>query len=1665
MTPTCEPMIMTKTFMPLAALCVSLIFGMGCSQCGLPTGGDAGVSDVETADASADPFCGDGIVNNGNEVCDDGVNSGVYGGCNEDCLSRPAHCGDGEIQNAQGEVCDDGVNDGAYGGCASDCSALASYCGDGISDDEEACDEGVNDGAYGGCNDDCTLASYCGDSIVDEAQGEVCDNGDNSAESDCNNCLTQSVCGNSVVEAGEVCDDGVNDGSYSGCSSDCKSQAPRCGDGIVQSESGELCDDTVNDGTYGTCDQCLTFAPRCGDGILQAQEGERCDDGTNEGAYGSCMPGCTLYAPRCGDAQVQSEAGEVCDTGDNVGGYNGCNTDCLSTGPRCGDGIVQAGFEVCDDGINAGGYGGCAPDCSALGGRCGDGIVQNNEACDDGVNNGAYGGCNADCLSVGPRCGDGVVQANETCDDGVNDNGYNGCAATCQTRGGYCGDNIVQENFETCDDGVNAGAPGCDACTADGPVCGDGIVHPGETCDDGVNDGAYGGCQPGCDAFAPRCGDNIVQANESCDDGQNLGGYNACEPGCQNLGPRCGDGEVQTSAGEVCDDAVNDNSYDGCAAGCQALGPRCGDNVVQANETCDDGQNLGAYEGCAAGCQALGPRCGDGNVQANETCDDGVNDNSYDGCAAGCQALGPRCGDGNVQANETCDDGVNDNSYEGCAPGCAQLGPRCGDGALQAQAGEVCDDGVNDNSYDGCAPTCLARGPRCGDGAVQAGEGEVCDDGVNDNSYEGCAQNCDALGPRCGDSVVQGALGEVCDDGVNDNGYEGCAPGCNAVGPNCGDAIVQAADGETCDDGVNDNSYGSCTPVCALGPRCGDNIVQAAQGEICDDGVNDNSYDGCTPACDALGPRCGDGAVQAADGEVCDDGVNDNSYDGCASTCDALGPRCGDGVVQAAEGEVCDDGVNNGDWNAGAGCNPGCAATPVPPRVLINEIMYHPVKEDDYVDNHEFVEIINDSGGTVDLGGWIIAGGIEFAFAANTILNAGEYLVIAKNRTALLAEYALSPDDVVGDFAKSLGNGGDTILLQRDDGSLADTVTYDDDFPWSSAADSLGAGSEWLDPAILPTSSHQFRGYSLERVSLDSDSNAPENWVTSVLDNATPAAANTGVRATPLPIVVFNQVHADGALPDIDGDFSRLIFDSENVRFSIAFSAAVSNPRVEYFIDDLNVSNEPVSFVSLADDGLNGDAAAGDLNYTATLPAMSERTLVRYRIRADRGAGDEVVSPRENEPFVHSFYITPDYSGKPTRTYDILIGTAEWTSMWTNISAGRVTGPQVNGINCTVNPTWDDREAAVFVHEGHVYDVRVRHQGSRYQRRNGTDIAWPFDGPDQPAQLKSLSWRVAFPRYDRFNKRATIHLNKMKQTCPGFENQLTYEMAKLVDVPGPKKARFARVLINGGYYNYMLELDRMGDLMMEKYHEDFAAKYNLPEDPVGHLYKARGFHGREGPWSIANGSVISNDQCGFTPAEQYAATYDRKTNGFEDNSNFIAMLEGMHGAAALGDTELRNFFDANWDVPRILDYMSLRNYHRPWDDNIHNYFMYQNRVSGKWLMVAWDNDLTFGGRTATASLYSGEQDNPNQGSFFTWWKTYFFRVYRTEHYNRIQELNDTLFHPTVLKPMLQAIYDGYDGVDAADAQTPIACNADDRKTGMDDFIDERHAYIAAQPAP
>jgi len=127
---------------------------------------------------------------------------------------------------------------------------------------------------------------------------------------------------------------------------------------------------------------------------------------------------------------------------------------------------------------------------------------------------------------------------------------------------------------------------------APAPICGNGLLEPGEDCDDG-NTTLGDGCSTGCEIEVPVCGNGIEDPDEACDDGNTVDD-DFCRNDCTL--PVCGDGVTQGS--ETCDDG-NTVDDDSCRNDCTL--PVCGDGVTQGSEACDDGNTV-AGDGCEPDC-------------------------------------------------------------------------------------------------------------------------------------------------------------------------------------------------------------------------------------------------------------------------------------------------------------------------------------------------------------------------------------------------------------------------------------------------------------------------------------------------------------------------------------------------------------------------------------------------------------------------------------------------------------------------------------------------------------------------------------------------------------------------------------------------------------------------------------------------------------------------------------------------------------------------------------------------------------------------------------------------------------------------------------------------------------------------------------------------------
>jgi cysteine-rich repeat protein len=175
----------------------------------------------------------------------------------------------------------------------------------------------------------------------------------------------------------------------------------------------------------------------------------------------------------------------------------------------CGSGGDGSGA---GGGGGAGGTGGTAGDAGTdANAVCGDGVVSGGEECDNGPGNATGSGCEPDCRTS--------CHADADCDDGEPCNGSEQCQAVATGRS--CAGGTAPAEGSAC------GQSGyCKGSVCTQPMCGDGVVEPGEGCEPP----GTASCSADCKVMV--CGDGAIVGTEQCDDGntQNLDG---CDSSCR----------------------------------------------------------------------------------------------------------------------------------------------------------------------------------------------------------------------------------------------------------------------------------------------------------------------------------------------------------------------------------------------------------------------------------------------------------------------------------------------------------------------------------------------------------------------------------------------------------------------------------------------------------------------------------------------------------------------------------------------------------------------------------------------------------------------------------------------------------------------------------------------------------------------------------------------------------------------------------------------------------------------------------------------------------------------------------------------------------------------------------------------------------------------------
>jgi len=457
----------------------------------------------------------------------------------------------------------------------------------------------------------------------------------------------------------------------------------------------------------------------------------------------------------------------------------------------------------------------------------------------------------------------------------------------------------------------------------------------------------------------------------------------------------------------------------------------------------------------------------------------------------------------------------------------------------------------------------------------------------------------------------------------------------------------------------------------------------------------------------------------------------------------------------------------------------------------------------------------------------------------------------------------------------------------------------------------------------------------------------------------------------------------------------------EVVKVSASVEAGMTNVVLLYQVV------EPGAYVELKDAEYSKNwqempmapaaAPRGRTTFTAELPGdvQKHRRLIRYRIRATGADGKTVTAP-----LVPATVATPTSPATPETlvnyAYFVYGGIPAWRAAIEPNSpdprrARAVTFPaetmarvrpyQLIGKRTSVeNATWREQPGGkeykytgTLVIDGIVHDhVRFRARGGVWRYALGKNM-WKFDllsgDPEGRIHPRDDFGRPMPGTWEKVNLRCIIQLGDYgRRGEQGMYESVGFRLFNLAGVPACNTA-----------WVQLRIIDDAEESPVNQYEGDFWGLYLAIENEDGRFLKAHGLPDGN-LFKMGGGTGELNHHGADQPA---------------DRSDLDAFINAYNNA---------EHDDAWWrehlDLPSYYSYRSILECIHQYDiADGKNYDYYHNPETGKWQVIPWDLDLTWGDH-----MY-GNGDEPFNRRVLT------HPAFRIEYQNRLREIRDLLFNP------------------------------------------------------
>jgi len=551
---------------------------------------------------------------------------------------------------------------------------------------------------------------------------------------------------------------------------------------------------------------------------------------------------------------------------------------------------------------------------------------------------------------------------------------------------------------------------------------------------------------------------------------------------------------------------------------------------------------------------------------------------------------------------------------------------------------------------------------------------------------------------------------------------------------------------------------------------------------------------------------------------------------------------------------------------------PGTANGLPLPKIVMNEIMYHPSSENDL---EEYIELYNNSDENVDLTGWRFVNGIRYTFP-NVIMGPREYLVVAADEGTFAGKYP-GVTNYLGGWELKLSNKSETIELVTNMGIRIDRVRYADEGDWSvrleGPEDHGHYGWVWSDE-------HDGGGRSLELVNPDMPNEHGQNWQASTVNNGTPGTVNTVVAGNIAPLII-DAVHSPIIPRSSDAVYvTAEIIDEQSTGITA---------RVYHRVD----GSGSFSAVDMYDDGAHGDGEADDGVYGGELPAQPDLTIVEFYVQASDASSNSRTWPAPvpglgqvtNMLYQVNNTYDPSEQWVPGSQpiYYFVQTDAERDELY-NIGWYEDNGISYS-INAQFNTTFISRNAS-GIQIRYLCGVRPRGHGSRHE--------------------PPMNYRVNFPHDKPWNGVTAININSK---CAHLQ-WISSEVWHIAGLPAPDQ-KIIQLRVNGEnlmpyYNNFSTKIPGYGVYAHTEVKDGDWAKNHYPDDPDGNIYKC-----------FRDNGPADLDWRG-TNQDSYRNSYFKTTNEQYDDFSDI-----VHLCDVLNNTADENFIE---EVSKVIDVQEWMRY-------------------------------------------------------------------------------------------------------------------------------------------